>query len=336
MPKKNTKKKGDSLVNAIKDIKAKHGDDAIMKLDDQPVLDVEFVSTGSLGLDNALGVGGLPCGRVSEIYGAEATGKTTLALHVIAEAQKKDMPCAFIDAEHALDTKYARKIGVDTKELYISQPDSGENALDILQMLIETKEVGVIVIDSVAALTPQQEIDGEIGDHKIAAHARLMSKALRRLTSLISKSNTIVIFLNQLRVDIGAYAPGTYTPLITTGGKALRFYTSVRIELKRVSWIKKGDETIGSRIRAKVVKNKVASPFRETEFDILYNEGISKMGEVLILGEKYRVLQKAGAMYSYDNKTLGRGYGKALSFLQENPKVAEEIIRKIKEHHGKE
>ena len=319
------KKAGDTLAATIKEIRAKFGEDAIMMLNEKSNVDVDAISTGSIGLNRALGVGGMPRGRVVEIYGTESSGKTTLSLHIIAEAQKKGGICAFIDAEHAMDPQYAKKIGVSTNTLLISQPSSGEEALNIAESLIRSKKIDTIVIDSVAALTPRVEIEGDIGSLQIGAQARLMSQALRILTSAIAKSKTLVVFINQTRVNIGGYGD----PTTTAGGKALKFYASVRVEVKRIATIKKGDEAVGSRIRAKVVKNKVAAPFKVTEFDIIYNEGISKEGELLVLGEKYEVLKKTGLSYEFNGTRFGRGYDSAREYLRENSGVAELIEEEI-------
>jgi recombination protein RecA len=322
------KSTGDELDVVLEGIKAKYGEGAIMKLGDARRVDVNVIPTGSLALDAALGVGGIPQGRVVEIFGPESSGKTTLALHVVAEAQKKGGLAAFVDAEHALDPEYAKKLGVKIKDLLISQPDTGEQALEITESLVRSGKIDIIVIDSVAALTPRAEIEGEMGDHHIGLQARLMSQALRKLTAIISKSKTVVIFINQIRMKIGIMFGN---PETTPGGKALKFYCSVRIDLRRIAQIKKGDEVIGSRIKAKVVKNKVAAPFGIAEFDLIYDEGISSTGEMLNLGEKYGIIKKAGASYSYGNTKLGVGYEKARAFLKENSAVASEITKKIKE-----
>jgi len=320
-------KKNDlAIEDAINQIKTKFGDDSIMKLGEKPKVDINVVKTGSIGLDAALGVGGMPRGRIIEIFGPESSGKTTLALHVIAEAQKKGGICAFIDAEHAMDPEYSRKLGVKIDELLISQPDTGEQALEITESLVRSGKIDVIVIDSVAALTPKDEIEGDMGAHHVGKQARLMSQALRKLTSIVAKSKTIVIFINQIRMQIGV---SFGNPETTPGGKALKFYTSVRIDIRRIAQIKKGDEVVGSRIRAKVVKNKVAAPFRQTEFDLMYNEGISREGEIIALGEKHRVMTKTGSSYSYGDTKLGRGYDSTRQFLRENKKVADEILKEI-------
>lgn len=321
------KKTDPSFDDIIKEIEKEFGKGSIMTLDSKPDIGVDAISTGSIGLDHAVGVGGLPRGRIVEIYGAESSGKTTLALHVIAEAQKQNLGCAFIDAEHALDPLYAQRIGVDTGKLLISQPDGGEEALNILERLVQSSKFGVVVVDSVAALTPRSEMDGEIGAMQIGAQARLMSQALRILTAAVHKSNTLVIFINQTRVNIGGYG----NPTTTAGGKALRFYASVRIEVARISQIKKGDDVVGGRIKAKVQKNKVASPFKQTEYDLMFNEGISRDGEIIALGEKKKLITRSGMTYSYGELKLGVGYEKARNFLRENEDVRKEIISKILE-----
>src|SRR4051812_30627073 len=288
---------------AIRAIKTKFGDEAIMMLGSQPRVDVDVVPSGSIGLDWALGIGGYPRGRIIEIYGPESSGKTTLSLHAIAQAQKKGGVCAFIDAEHALDPEYAKKIGVKLDELLVSQPDTGEQALEIVESLVRSGKIDIIVIDSVAALTPKDEIEGDMGSYQVGKQARLMSQALRKLTAIVSKSKTIVIFINQIRMQIGVMFGN---PETTTGGKALKFYTSIRIDIRRIAQIKKGEEVVGGRHRVKVVKNKVAAPFRQTEFDMLYGEGISKEGEVLALGEKFGVVEKSsGGSYSYGEVKMG-------------------------------
>jgi len=319
---------GEEISVVLESIKSKYGEGAIMKLGDVPKVNVDAVPTGSLALDMALGVGGLPRGRVVEIYGPESSGKTTLALHVIAEAQKKGGLCAFVDAEHALDAEYTKKLGVKIDDLLVSQPDTGEQALEIVESLVRSGKVDVVVVDSVAALTPRAEIEGEMGDTHMGLQARLMSQALRKLTAITAKSKTMVIFINQIRMKIGIMFGN---PETTPGGKALKFYSSVRIDVRRIAQIKKGDEVIGGRVRAKVVKNKVAAPFRMAEFDLIYNEGISKEGEILNLGEKYGIIKKSGASYSFGNMKLGVGYEKARLFLKENTKTTQEIIKKIKE-----
>lgn len=329
MPKKKVVKEKDlSVDDTLNEIKSKFGDEAIMKLGDQPKVDVDVVPTGSIGLNSALGIGGLPRGRIVEIFGPESSGKTTLALHVVAEAQKKGGVCAFIDAEHALDPEYAKKLGVKTTDLLLSQPDTGEQALEITESLVRSGKLDVIVIDSVAALTPKDEIEGDVGAHHVGKQARLMSQALRKLTAITAKSKTVVIFINQIRMQIGVMFGN---PEVTPGGKALKFYTSVRLDIRRIAQIKKGDEVVGGRCRVKVVKNKVAAPFKNTEFDLLYNEGISHQGEILALGEKYGIVSKAGASYSHGEVKLGRGYDAARTFLKENKKISNQILKEIKQ-----
>ena len=317
----------------IKSIQTKFGENAIMKLGDAPKVDVDAVPTGSIGLDHALGIGGLPRGRIIEIFGPESSGKTTLALHVVAEAQKKGGVAAFIDAEHGLDPDYAKKLGVKIDQLLLSQPDTGEQALEIVESLVRSGTIDVIVVDSVAALTPKDEIEGDMGAQHVGKQARLMSKALRKLTAIVAKTKTIVIFINQIRMQIGVMFGN---PETTPGGKALKFYTSVRIDIRKIAQIKKGDDVIGSRTRAKVVKNKVAPPFKQAEFDLVYNEGISRESEMLAFGEKYQILQKSGSAYTYTSGEkgaeaikLGRGYDSARVFLKENKSVAKEILKQI-------
>lgn len=337
-PTKGKKGEGEGLANTIKMIQMKFGDGSIMKLGETPKVNVGAISTGSLGLDAALGIGGMPRGRIIEIFGPESSGKTTLALHVVAEAQKAGGICAFIDAEHALDPDYAKKLGVKTAELLISQPDNGEQALEICESLVRSAKLDVIVVDSVAALTPRDEIEGDMGAHHVGKQARLMSQALRKLTAIVAKSNTIVIFINQIRMQIGVMFGN---PETTPGGKALKFYTSVRIDIRKTAQIKKGEEVVGSRTKVKVVKNKVAAPFRQTEFDILYGEGISREGELLALGEKYKLLTKSGASYGYtdshgvDHK-LGRGYDAARTFLRENKPIQTDLTKQIRAELKKE
>ncbi len=321
------KKEQKGLDEAIEEIKQRFGEGAIMKLAGVRPADVDVIPTGSISLDLALGVGGVPRGRVIEIFGSEATGKTSLALHILAEAQKKGGVGAFVDAEHALDPDYARKIGVKVDDLLISQPDSGEQALEIVETLIRSKAVDVIVIDSVAALTPKTEIEGEMGDQQIGLQARLMSKALRKLSAIVSKTRTLVIFLNQTRMKIGVMFGD---PTTTPGGMALKFYSSVRIKLNRIAQIKQKDQIIGSRIRAKIVKNKVAAPFKTAEFDI-YNQGISKAADLVNTGLEYGVIKKAGSWYQYGAKKIGQGIPGVREFLKENPKVEEEIKKLIME-----
>ncbi|MDP3996663.1 MAG: recombinase RecA [bacterium] len=311
---------------ALRAIKTKFGDDAIMKLGEKPKVNVNAIPTGSIGLDAALGVGGLPRGRIVEIFGPESSGKTTLALHVVAEAQKKGGICAYIDAEHAMDPEYSKKLGVKIDELLISQPDTGEQALEIVESLVRSGKIDVVVIDSVAALTPKDEIEGDMGQSHMGKQARLMSQALRKLTAIVARSKTIVIFINQIRMQIGVMFGN---PETTPGGKALKFYTSVRLDVRRIAQIKKGEEIMGGRVRVKVVKNKVAAPFRQTEFDLMYNEGISREGELIALGEKFGLVQKSGSSYSYGEVKLGRGYDSTRQFLRDNGKIAEQILKEI-------
>jgi len=320
-----------ALAAALSQIEKQYGKGSIMKMDAEAIKDIDVVSTGSLGLDLALGVGGLPRGRVVEIYGPESSGKTTLTLQVIAEVQKLGGTAAFIDAENALDVTYAAKLGVQTADLLISQPDTGEQALEIADMLVRSGAVDVIVIDSVAALTPKAEIEGEMGEPQMGLQARLMSQALRKLTANIKRTNTLVIFINQIRMKIGVMFGN---PETTTGGNALKFYASVRMDIRRVGSIKKGDEVIGSETRVKVVKNKVAPPFRQAEFDILYGEGISREGEVLEIGVNLGVLEKSGAWYIHDGDRLGQGKDNARDFLKENAALAREIEGKIRAKAG--
>ncbi len=317
-----------ALEEAVKEIQAKFGEGSIMKLGDAHRVNVDAIPTGSLSLDLALGVGGVPRGRVIELYGPESSGKTTLALHIVAEVQKKGGLAAFVDAEHALDPEYAKRIGVKINDLLISQPDTGEQGLDIVESLVRSGSVDVIVIDSVAALTPQAEIEGDMAQQHIGLQARLMSHALRKLTAIVGKSRTVVIFINQIRMQIGIMFGN---PETTPGGKALKFYSSVRIEVRRAAQIKKGEEIIGNRVNVKIVKNKVAAPFRRAEFDIFYNEGISQEAELLGLGEKYGIIKKSGASYSFGLTKLGHGFDNARLFLKENPKLKDEITKKIKE-----
>lgn len=312
----------------VEEIREKFGEGTIMKLGDVRKVDVEAIPTGSISLDIALGIGGVPRGRVVEIYGPESSGKTTLALHIIANAQKEEGLAAFVDAEHALDPEYARKIGVKINDLLISQPDNGEQALDIVETLVRSGVVDIVVVDSVAALVPRAEIEGEMGDQHMGRQARLMSQALRKLTAIISKSNTIVIFINQIRMKIGIVFGN---PETTTGGQALKFYSSVRIEVRRSAQIKKGDEVVGNRVKAKVVKNKVAPPFRTTEFDIMYNEGISQTGDIIDTGVKYEAISKSGNSYAFGETKLGTGRENAKQFLKENPKTIGDIVKAIRE-----
>ncbi|MBU0688679.1 MAG: recombinase RecA [Gammaproteobacteria bacterium] len=320
--------KSKALAAALSQIEKQFGKGSIMRLGEGEVIkDIEVVSTGSLGLDIALGVGGLPRGRVVEIYGPESSGKTTLTLQVIAEMQKLGGTAAFIDAEHALDPQYAQKLGVRVEDLLISQPDNGEQALEIADMLVRSSSVDVVVIDSVAALTPRAEIEGEMGDAQMGLHARLMSQALRKLTANIKRSNTLVIFINQIRMKIGVMFGN---PETTTGGNALKFYASVRLDIRRTGSIKKGDEVIGNETRVKVVKNKVAPPFKEAHFDILYGEGISREGEVVELGVQNKIVEKSGAWYSYNGEKIGQGKDNAREFLRNNPEIAREIENKVR------
>ncbi len=318
-----------ALDAALGQIDRQFGKGSVMRLGDSGVLpDIQTYSTGSLGLDIALGIGGLPRGRVIEIYGPESSGKTTLTLSVIAEAQKLGGTAAFIDAEHALDPGYAERLGVNIDELLVSQPDTGEQALEIADMLVRSAAVDVVVIDSVAALTPKAEIEGDMGDHHVGLQARLMSQALRKLTANIKRSNTMVIFINQIRIKIGVMFGN---PETTTGGNALKFYSSVRMDIRRIGAIKKGDEVLGNQTRVKVVKNKVAPPFKQTEFDILYNEGISKHGELIDLGVEVGCIEKSGAWYSYGTDRIGQGRDNVREFLKENPEIADEIEAIIRE-----
>ncbi|HXI08422.1 MAG: recombinase RecA [Bradyrhizobium sp.] len=324
--------KSKALAAALSQIERQFGKGSVMKLGkNDRSMDVETVSTGSLGLDIALGVGGLPRGRIVEIYGPESSGKTTLALHCVAEAQKKGGICAFIDAEHALDPVYARKLGVNIDELLISQPDTGEQALEICDTLVRSGAVDVLVVDSVAALVPKAELDGEMGDALPGLQARLMSQALRKLTASINKSNTMVIFINQIRMKIGVMYG---SPETTTGGNALKFYASVRLDIRRIGAIKERDEVVGNTTRVKVVKNKLAPPFKQVEFDIMYGEGVSKMGEILDLGVKAGVVEKSGAWFSYDSQRLGQGRENAKAFLKANPDMSAKIETSIRQNSG--
>lgn len=336
---KEKKLTGMDIEDTIRSIQTKFGEGAIMKLGDTPKVDINTISTGSLGLDMALGVGGVPRGRIIEIFGPESSGKTTLALHIIAEAQKNGGVCAFIDAEHAMDPVYAKNLGVKTNELLISQPDTGEQGLEICESLVRSGKIDVVVIDSVAALTPKDEIEGDMGAQHVGKQARLMSQALRKLTAIVSKSKTTVIFINQIRMQIGVMFGN---PETTPGGKALKFYTSVRLDIRRIAQIKKGEEVVGGRTRVKVVKNKVAAPFKQTEFDIIYGEGISKEGEIMALGEKLGIITKSsGGSYEYKGKDkesesvkLGRGYDATRTFLKENTKLSNEILKQVKARFG--
>ncbi|MGA8050445.1 MAG: recombinase RecA [Burkholderiales bacterium] len=323
--------KSKALAAALAQIEKQFGKGSIMRMDSEAVKDVQVVSTGSLGLDLALGVGGLPRGRVVEIYGPESSGKTTLTLQVVAEVQKMGGTAAFIDAENALDPQYAAKLGVNIDNLLISQPDTGEQALEIADMLVRSGAVDVIVVDSVAALTPKAEIEGEMGEPQMGLQARLMSQALRKLTANIKRTNTLVIFINQIRMKIGVMFGN---PETTTGGNALKFYASVRMDIRRIGSIKKGDEVVGSETRVKVVKNKVAPPFRQAEFDIMYGSGISREGEILELGVQYAVVEKTGAWYTYKGDRLGQGKDNARDFLKDNAELAREIETKVREAAG--
>ena len=316
-----------SLDLAIKQIDKTFGKGTLIRLGDKVVVPTETISTGSLGLDLALGVGGLPKGRVIEIYGPESSGKTTLTLHAIAEAQKAGGVCAFIDAEHALDVGYAKNLGVDTDNLLVSQPDFGEQALEILETVIRSGAVDLVVIDSVAALTPKVEIDGDMDDQQVGVQARLMSKALRKITGLLNKMNCTVIFINQIRMKIGMTGYGS--PETTTGGNALKFYSSVRLDIRRIATLKQGENSIGNRVKVKVVKNKVAAPFKQAEFDIMFGEGISKTGELVDYGVKLDIVDKAGAWFSYGDSKIGQGRENSKVFLKDNPEIAKEIENKI-------
>ena len=349
MIKKKEKEKkvtGAGIEDTIRSIQTKFGDGAIMKLGDSPRVDVRAIPTGSIGLDIALGIGGVPRGRIIEIFGPESSGKTTLSLHIIAEAQKLGGICAFIDAEHAMDPVYAKNLGVDTGNLLISQPDTGEQGLEICESLVRSGKIDVVVVDSVAALTPKDEIEGDMGAQHMGKQARLMSQALRKLTAIVAKSNTVVIFINQIRMQIGVMFGN---PETTPGGKALKFYTSVRLDIRRIAQIKKGEEVVGSRTRVKVVKNKVAAPFKQTEFDIIYGEGISLEGELIALGEKLGVVVKNGTSYSYmpaikgtkgeaptskevveSEIKLARGYDATRTFMKDNPKIRDQILKDIR------
>ena len=323
--------KSKALESAISQIDKAFGKGSLMRLGDKNIVDIESISTGSLGLDIALGIGGLPKGRGVEIYGPESSGKTTLTLHVAAETQKAGGTAAFIDAEHALDPVYAQKLGVNLDELLISQPDTGEQALEIADTLVRSGAVDVLIIDSVAALTPRAELEGEMGDSLPGLQARLMSQALRKLTASISKSNTLVIFINQIRMKIGVMFG---SPETTTGGNALKFYSSVRLDIRRIGAIKQGEDVVGNQTRVKVVKNKVAPPFKQVEFDIMYGEGVSKMGELIDLGVKANVVEKSGSWFSYNSERLGQGRENAKQFLRENPDIANTIEKAIRANAG--
>ncbi len=319
------------LETAIGTIQKNFGEGSIMRLGDTNQLDVEVIPTGSLTLDIALGVGGVPRGRVVEIFGPESSGKTTLALHIVAEAQRRGETAAFIDAEHALDPEYAKKIGVNTKELLISQPDTGEQALDIAEALIRSNSVGIVVIDSVAALTPKAEIEGDMGDTHMGLQARLMSQALRKITAAVSRSRTTVVFINQIRMRIGIMFGN---PETTAGGNALKFYSTVRMDIRRIQTLKEGDDSIGNHVRVKVVKNKVASPFRQAEFDIMFNYGISKTGEIIDLGTHAGLINKSGAWYEYNGEKIGQGREAAKEYLATNPKIAAALEKELRKLHN--
>lgn len=325
--KPSSEEKSKALAAALGQIEKQFGKGAIMKLGDRPDMDVESISTGSIGLDVALGIGGLPMGRIVEIFGPESSGKTTLTLSVIAQAQKAGKVCAFIDAEHALDPIYAAKLGVDVKELFISQPDNGEQALEICDALVRSGAIDVIVVDSVAALTPKAEIEGDMGDAHVGLQARLMSQALRKLTAQIKSSNCLVVFINQIRMKIGVMFGN---PETTTGGNALKFYSSVRLDIRRIGSVKAGEEIIGNETRVKVVKNKLAAPFRTVDFQIMYGEGISKNGELIELGVKQKLVQKSGAWFAYAGQKIGQGKANAMKWLAENPEKAAELESKIR------
>ncbi len=341
--KKEDKTMGTSMLDdTLKAIQAKFGEGSIIKMGDTPRVDLNVIPTGSLGLDMALGVGGIPRGRIIEIFGPESSGKTTLASHIVAEAQKLGGVCAYIDAEHAMDPEYTKKLGVKINDLLVSQPDTGEQALEIVESLVRTGKIDVIVIDSVAALTPKDEIEGDMGAYHVGKQARLMSQALRKLTAIVSKSKTIVIFINQIRMQIGVMFGN---PETTPGGKALKFYTSIRLDIRKIAQIKKGEDVVGSRTRVKVVKNKVAAPFKQTEFDIIYNEGISREGEIIALGEKFKVVEKSGNSYFYtgdkeggEKIKLGVGYDSTRKFLKEkeNSKIADQILKEIRKKFAEE
>lgn len=319
--------KNKALTAALSQIERQFGKGSIMRMGDKPNSDILVISTGSLGLDMALGIGGLPRGRIVEIYGPESSGKTTLTLHVIAECQKLGGTCAFVDAEHALDPGYAAKLGINVNDLLVSQPDTGEQALEITDMLVRSSAVDVVVVDSVAALTPKAEIEGDMGDSHMGLQARLMSQALRKLTANINRSNTLVIFINQIRMKIGVMFGN---PETTTGGNALKFYASVRLDIRRTGAIKKGDEILGNETKVKVLKNKMAPPFRQAEFEILYNQGISRQGEVIDLGVKLGLIEKSGAWYSYNGERIGQGKDNVRTYLIEHPAMSDEIEAKIR------
>ncbi len=339
------------LEDTLKSIQTKFGEGSIMKFGDSPKVNVNVIPTGSIGLDMALGVGGIPRGRIIEIFGPESSGKTTLSLHIVGEAQKLGGVCAYIDAEHAMDPEYTKKLGVNINNLLISQPDNGEQALEIVESLVRTGKIDVIVIDSVAALTPKDEIEGDMGAYHVGKQARLMSQALRKLTAIVARSKTVVIFINQIRMQIGVMFGN---PETTPGGKALKFYTSVRLDIRKIAQIKKGEEVVGSRTRVKIVKNKVAAPFKQTEFDIIYNEGISKEGELMALGEKFKIIEKSGNSYFYtpsgektpasakssgearEKVKLGVGYDATRKFLKEEKKISDHILKEIRKKFAEE
>ncbi|MES2315480.1 MAG: recombinase RecA [Patescibacteria group bacterium] len=328
------------LEDTLKSIQTKFGEGSIMKFGDSPKVDINVIPTGSIGLDMALGVGGIPRGRIIEIFGPESSGKTTLSLHIVGEAQRLGGVCAYIDAEHAMDPEYTKKLGVNINNLLISQPDNGEQALEIVESLVRTGKIDVIVVDSVAALTPKDEIEGDMGAYHVGKQARLMSQALRKLTAIVARSKTVVIFINQIRMQIGVMFGN---PETTPGGKALKFYTSVRLDIRKIAQIKKGEEVVGSRTRVKIVKNKVAAPFKQTEFDIIYNEGISKEGEIMALGEKFKIIEKTGNSYFYlpagekaEKVKLGVGYDATRTFLKENKKIGSDILKEIKKKFAEE
>ena len=321
-----------SLDAALKSLDKTFGKGTILRLGDKEVEQIDSIGTGSVGLDLALGIGGVPKGRIIEIYGPESSGKTTLTLHIIAECQKVGGVCAFIDAEHALDVKYAKNLGVNTDDLYVSQPDFGEQALEIVETIARSGAVDLIVVDSVAALTPKAEIEGDMGDQHVGLHARLMSQALRKLTGIVHKMNTTVIFINQIRMKIGAMGYGT--PETTTGGNALKFYASVRLDVRKVATLKQNEEPIGNRVKVKVVKNKVAPPFRQAEFDVMFGEGLSREGELIDYGVKLDIVDKSGAWFSYKDKKLGQGRENSKAFLKENPEIADEITKAIQNSMG--
>ncbi|EMA9370011.1 recombinase RecA [Campylobacter coli] len=321
-----------SLDAALKSLDKAFGKGTILRLGDKEVEQIDSIGTGSVGLDLALGIGGIPKGRIIEIYGPESSGKTTLTLHIIAECQKAGGVCAFIDAEHALDVKYAKNLGVNTDDLYVSQPDFGEQALEIVETIARSGAVDLIVVDSVAALTPKAEIEGDMGDQHVGLQARLMSQALRKLTGIVHKMNTTVIFINQIRMKIGAMGYGT--PETTTGGNALKFYASVRLDVRKVATLKQNEEPIGNRVKVKVVKNKVAPPFRQAEFDVMFGEGLSREGELIDYGVKLDIVDKSGAWFSYKDKKLGQGRENSKAFLKENPEIADEITKEIQNSMG--